>query len=370
MNEHFFNLNDPHYLQWLWLLLPLAALFAWDLRRRGRVLQLFIERSLLDEVSPRRSLYRPIWKFAILAAGLAILILALARPRWDPREVELARQGQSILFCIDVSNSMRARDVDPSRLQAAKASVRSLVNRMPAGNQVGILAYAGDAELKCPLTPNYTHFLSVLERLDFNDVDVGGSNLGDAIYKATHTVFGLGEKAAKLKKQSPETQPAAGQTVLQEERQPEETHYVMIVLTDGENHEGHAREMAREAHRLGVGLYIIGLGSADGAPIPIEINGTETTLKYKGQEVITRLEDSTLRNILESIPSRAGYLSAGTANVDLLDIYNRVISQQGKQEKKYRYTIWQEKFQLFVGIGMALIVCASLMSEQRPKTKA
>ncbi len=365
MTGDFFNLHSPKVLQWLWLLLPLAVLFAYDLRRRQRVLRVFVEQSLLDDVSPRRSVGRPIVKFAILLAGLAILVLALARPRWDPREIELAQQGQNILFCLDVSNSMRARDVDPSRLEAGKAAIRSLVNVLPAGNQVGLLAYAGTSELKCPLTPNYTHFLSVLERVEYNSVDQGGTNLGDAIDKATRQVFGLREPAGK--RGTDEKQPAAGQTVMQDERQePQDSHNVLIILTDGESHEGFAKEMAIDAHRRGVGIYIIGLGTTAGAPIPIEVDGQMTTLKHKGQEVITKLEDDTLRKILESIPSRSGYVASGSANVDLVDIYRRIIAQQGTKEKKFRYTIWQEKFQLFVGLGMALVILSTLISEQRP----
>lgn len=371
MNEQFFNLGNPRALQLLWLLVPLAALFAYDLRRRHRVLRLFVARSLLDDVSPRRSIRRPIVKFAVLLAGLAVLVFALARPRWDPKEIELEQQGQNLLFVLDVSNSMRARDVDPSRLEAAKAAIRTLVNALPAGNQVGLLAYAGSAELKCPITPNYTHFLSVLERTTYNAVDVGGSNLGDAIDKATREVFGLSEAPSAAKSDAGPKKPAAGETVMKgEAAAPKETPNVLIILTDGENHEGYAKEMAEKAHRLGVAIYIIGLGSTAGAPIPIEADGKMTTLKYKGQEVITKLDDASLRRIVESIPSRSGYLPAGTSNVDLVDIYNRVISKQGAERKRLRYTVWQEKFQLFVGLGMVLIVLSALISEQRPAPKA
>jgi len=371
VNEQFFNLGNPRALQLLWLLVPLVALFAYDLRRRQRVLRLFVARSLLDDVSPRRSIRRPIVKFAVLLAGLAVLVFSLARPRWDPKEIELEQQGQNLLFVLDVSNSMRARDVDPSRLEAAKAAIRTLVNALPAGNQVGLLAYAGSAELKCPITPNYTHFLSVLERTTYNTVDVGGSNLGDAIDKATREVFGLSEAASAAKNDAVRKKPAVGETVMKgEAAAPKETPNVLIILTDGENHEGYAKEMAEKAHRLGVAIYIIGLGSTAGAPIPIEVDGKMTTLKFKGQEVITKLDDASLRRIVESIPSRSGYLPAGTSNVDLVDIYNRVISKQGMERKRLRYTVWQEKFQLFVGLGMVLIVLSTLISEQRAAPKA
>lgn len=371
MNGQFVNLGNPRALQLLWLLVPLAALFAYDLRRRQRVLRLFVARSLLDDVSPRRSIRRPIVKFTVLLAGLAVLIFALARPRWDPKEIELEQQGQNLLFVLDVSNSMRARDVDPSRLEAAKAAIRTLVNALPAGNQVGLLAYAGSAELKCPITPNYTHFLSVLERTTYNTVDVGGSNLGDAIDKATREVFGLSEAPTTAKSDAGRKKPAVGETVMKgEAAAPKETPNVLIILTDGENHEGYAKEMAEKAHRLGVAIYIIGLGSTAGAPIPIEVDGKMTTLKFKGQEVITKLDDASLRRIVESIPSRSGYLPAGTSNVDLVDIYNRVISKQGAERKRLRYTVWQEKFQLFVGLGMVLIVLSTFISEQRAAPKA
>lgn len=372
MSPEFFNLNNPEALPWLGALLPLAILFALDLRRRRRVLRLFVSRSLLDDVSPRRSISRPMVRFAIFLCGVAVLVFALARPRWAPEEIEFEQQGQDILFLLDVSNSMRARDVDPSRLEAAKAAIGSLVAQLPAGNQVGLLAYAGDAELKCPLTSNYTHFQSVLQGVAYNSVDVGGSNLGDAIYQGTHEVFGLSmDGSGQRGGETRDSPPAVGETVMQDEGGPDEdSPYALIVLTDGESHEGHAREMAREAHRLGVGIYLIGFGSREGAPIPIEVNGRADTLKYKGAEVLTRLDDESLRQVIEDLPSRRGYLAAGTANVDLADVYDRVISKQGSQKKQLRFTVWQEKFQLFVGLGMALVILSWLISEQRPRGRS
>ena len=368
VSPEFFNLSNPQALQWLWVLLPLAILFTLDLRRRHRVLRLFVSRSLLDDVSPRRSLSRPIVRFCVFLVGAAALVFALARPQWAPKELELEQQGQNILFLLDVSNSMRAQDVDPSRLEAAKAAIGSLVAQLPAGNQIGLLAYAGDAELKCPLTPNYTHFQSVLQRVSYNSVDVGGSNLGDAIYKATHDVFGLSMDASGQRGSGEQNgEPAVGDTVMKDEGQrDEDSPNVLIVLSDGESHEGHAREMALEAHRLGVGIYLIGFGSEDGAPIPIEIDGRVEMLRYKGTEVITRLDDESLRQVIEDLPSRRGYLAAGIANVDLADVYDRVISKQGTEKKQLRFTVWQEKFQLFAGLGMALVIISWLISEQRP----
>jgi Ca-activated chloride channel homolog len=378
VTSSFLNLGHPEALQWLWLLAALAALFVLDLRRRNRVLRLFVASSLLDDVAPRRSVARPVVKFVLWSVGLAALVMGLARPRWDPRQIELQQRGQNLLFCVDVSNSMRARDVDPSRLEAAKSSIRSLVESLPAGHQVGLMAYAGDAGLKCPLTPNYRHMLTVLDGLTYNSVDVGGSNLGDAIYKATHEVFGLNAPVAttgatpKGRQQGatrPATRPAANTVIRAEQPEEDRNANVLVILTDGESHEGHAREMAEEAHQLGVGIYIIGLGTAAGAPIPVEVDGQMTTLKYKGQEVITRFDDASLRGIVSGLADRCGYLPAGRSSVDLTDVYKQVISQQAAAKKKLSYTVWDEKFQLFVGIGLAMVVLATLISDQRPAGK-
>ncbi len=364
METQFFNLNHPEMLQWLWALAIPIVLLAIDLRRRQKAVALFVSKSLLNDVCPRRSVWRPIVRLVVLLCGLACLIVAAAQPRWDPKQIEMPQQGQNLLFCLDVSNSMRARDVDPSRLEAAKAAIRSLVMRLPAGNQVGLLAYAGKSELKCPLTPNYSHFLSVLQSVTFNSVDEGGTNLGDAIHAALRNVFGLDPDQAASDQRATATQPS---TQLKAE-QPEGLRNadVLVVLTDGENHEGHAKDMAALAHRLGVGVYVIGLGTAAGAPIPIEINGKMTTLRFKDQEVITKFDDASLRSVVADLPDRCGYLAAGASNVDLVDIYNNVIAKQDKRTKDIRVTVWQEKFQLFVGMGLALVVLSTLISEQRP----
>lgn len=368
METQFFNLNHPEMLQWLWALAIPAMLFGLDLRRRQKATALFVSRSLLNEVCPRRSFWRPIVRFAVLLCGLACLIVAAAQPRWDPTQIEMQQQGQNLLFCLDVSNSMRARDVDPSRLEAAKAAIRSLVMRLPAGNQVGLLAYAGTSELKCPLTPNYSHFLSVLSQVTFNSVDEGGTNLGDAIHSALRNVFGLDPDQAAGETKAPATQPSTPLKAEQPEGQ--RNADILIVLTDGENHEGHAKDMAELAHRLGVGVYIIGLGTAAGAPIPIEVDGKMTTLKFKDQEVITKFDDASLRSVVADLPDRCGYLAAGASNVDLVDIYNNVIAKQDKRTKDICITVWQEKFQLFVGMGLVLVAFSTLISEQRPAPRA
>lgn len=371
MPTDFFNLGNPAALRWLWLLVPLAVLFGLDLHRRARVLRVFVERSLLDDVAPRRSVARPIVRFVLGSLGLAALVFGLARPRWDPQQIELEQRGQNILFCLDVSNSMRARDVDPSRLEAAKSAVRSLLEQLPAGHQVGLMAYAGEAELKCPLTPNYRHVLSVLDRVTFNSVDFGGTNLGDAIHQATHEVFGLKVRPVKPAGDKDDdgaatTQPADPTIIRAEQPEEERSANVLIILTDGESHEGHATEMAREAHALGVGVYIIGLGTAAGAPIPIEMDGQVTHLKYKGEEVITRFDDASLRAVIAGLPDRCGYLAAGSANIDLADVYNEKIAKQTATTRKLSQVVWDEKFQLFVGLGLVMVAAASLISEQRP----
>ena len=365
MPSEFFNLRHPQAFQWLWALVPLVALFAWDLRRRRRVLQLFVSRSLLDDVSPRRSLARPIARFGVLAAGLAVLVVALAQPRWDPEEVEVQEQGRNLLFCLDVSNSMRARDADPSRLDAAKAAVRQLVNALPAGDQVGLLVYAGSSVVKCPLTPNFTHFLTVLDRVSYDSATMGGTNLGFAIHRAVTEVFGRPPATTIV---GTTTRPAVGETVAEAETTEEApaVHDHLIVITDGESHEGHAKAMAENAARNNIGVLIIGVGSAEGATIPIERNGKEAPLRYKGQDVITRLDSKSLAAVVPQTGAGGAYMDAGTRVIDLRGVYASHIVPQGTRTAEHRQTIWQEKFQLFAGLGLVLLVISSLISEQQP----
>ena len=364
-----FNLGSPEALYLLLALVPLAVLLGWDLNRRQRVLRLFVSQSLLDDVSPRRSIARPIFKFAVLSVGLASLVFALARPRWNPHQIELERPGQNLLFCLDVSNSMRATDVDPSRFEAAKAAIRSMVDALPAGHQVGLLAYAGRAEVKCPLTPNYQHMLSVLDRVTYNSTTAGGSNLAAAVYMAAREVFGLDIDSHREQdeNQAETSEPADRTKIKKEQAEAVKNANVLIVLTDGESHEGHARKMVHDAYNLGAAIYIIGLGTEEGAPIPIEVNGKTTYAEYKDEQVITRFDDAALTHVIEGLPQeRCGYLRAGKENVDLLDVYNRVISEQVTSQRKLSLTVWQEKFQLFAGIGMVLVLLASVISGQRP----
>jgi hypothetical protein len=118
-----------------------------------------------------------------------------------------------------------------------------------------------------------------------------------------------------------------------------------------------------------VAIYIIGLGTKEGAPIPIEENGQIRHLQYQGRDVITRFDEDSLRKVVDALPSRAGFLPAGSATVDLVDVYERAISKQGRETKQIRFTVWQEKFQIFVGLGLAMVVLSTLISEQGPGRK-
>jgi Ca-activated chloride channel family protein len=146
----------------------------------------------------------------------------------------------------------------------------------------------------------------------------------------------------------------------------------MVIFTDGENHEGHAKEMAKLASQSNISVFIVGIGSEAGATIPIERDGTTTTLRFGDEEVITRLDSQTLASIVLDDTGgvrHGGYLPAKTAAVDLREIYDEKIAPMGKRASQRRRTVWQEKFQLFAGAGMLLLIVASLISEQQPRRR-
>jgi Ca-activated chloride channel family protein len=238
---------------------------------------------------------------------------------------------------------------------------------------VGLLVYAGDAVVKCPLTPNFSHFMSVLDVVAYDAVSVAGTNLGRAIDKAIHEVFGRSDVVADPEPESA-TQPAIGRTVMDDERtgEAEAIFDHMVIFTDGENHEGHAKEMAKLASQSNISVFIVGIGSEAGATIPIERDGTTTTLRFGDEEVITRLDSQTLASIVLDDTGgvrHGGYLPAKTAAVDLREIYDEKIAPMGKRASQRRRTVWQEKFQLFAGAGMLLLIVASLISEQQPRRR-
>lgn len=331
---HFHNLA---MLNWLWLV-PLAlALAVHAGRRRRAALALFIEAGILDRIKISVSPVRRRWKTALALAAVALTAVGLARPGWNPEAETIERRGRDVVFLLDVSRSMLAEDLAPNRLERAKLAIQDAVEGLQ-GDRVGLVVFAGNALVKCPLTHDYGFFKLMLEDVSTESISRGGTMIGDAIRKTLEEVFDEQFKQYKD----------------------------LILITDGEDHDSFPVEAAKAAGERGVRIIAIGLGDEnEGRRIPItDEQGRKTFVKYQGQEVWTRLDADTLRQMVNMTPG-GKYLNVATGAIDLGAVYRQLIASAEKKELESRTVKkYQERFQIFLFFAFALLLGEMMLSER------
>lgn len=233
-----FRFEDPIYL-WALLVIPvllLIRLAGW--RRRRSKLRKFGDPELVRQLMPNVSKFRPTVKFWLLLVAWALLVVMVARPQVGAEVQRDKRNGIEAIICLDISNSMLAQDVAPSRLDKSKLLVESLVDRF-TNDKIGLIVFAGDAYVQLPITSDYVSAKMFLQNIDPSLIQTQGTDIAQAINLGLHS-FTQADKIGRA----------------------------IIVITDGEDHEGGAVEAAAEARKKGVNVFILGVGDTKGAPIP------------------------------------------------------------------------------------------------------
>jgi Ca-activated chloride channel family protein len=331
------RLHSVEMLYLFWLLPLFLGLFLYNAGRRRQLLARLVHTGL----QPRLVSVNPVrrrWKASLLLAGFAMLVLGLSRPAWNLQQTKVARTGRDVIFVLDVSRSMLAEDLAPNRLQRAKLAISDVIAKLQ-GDRVGLVVFAGNAAVKCPPTLNYGFFKMMLNSITADSISRGGTMIGDAL-----------------------------RLVLDQMLDKQERKYRDIVLiTDGEDHESFPVEAAKEAAARGVRLLIIGLGDEkEGERIPFtDASGRRTFMQYQGREVWSRLDANTLREMVQAAPG-SRYLNVATGSIDLGEVYMQLIGSAEKKEfEEVTIERYDEKFQIFLGIGFLLLTIEALISERR-----
>lgn len=331
------HFQTPQMFHWLWLLPVLAGLWLWAGGRRRAALQRLIEAGLLSRIRVTVNRSRRRWKEGLLAGSVAFLVVALARPGWNPKPDTVQRRGRDVVFLVDVSKSMLAEDLVPNRLERAKLAILDTVERLQ-GDRVGLAVFAGTTVVKCPLTVDYGFFRMMLEEISPDSVSRGGTMIGDALRKVLSDVF---DNQAKQQRD-------------------------VILITDGEDHESFPETAAEKAGELGVRLIVIGLGDeTEGRRIPItDAEGRKSFLTYNGQEVWSKLDGATLRKMALTTPG-GKYLNVATGTIDLGAVYQDLIASAEKKDLEAQTVMrYDEKFQVFLLLALLLGVAERMISER------
>ncbi len=319
---------NPVVLNLLWLLIPFAVFLTWGLKRRRQKMSLFIEERLLPEIVEGWDNFRSNKRSNILIIlAIAFSILAMARPQWGFEWRKIKRQGLDIFVVVDVSKSMLTADVKPNRLQRTKLAVQDLIKELK-GDRIGLIAFAGDAFLVCPLTEDYSGFMLSLDDLGIDTVPRGGTNIGRAIEEA---IKGYKDTPAKYK--------------------------VVIVITDGENLEGDPIAVAKKAKKQGIKVYCIGVGTKEGelVQVPDGRGGMEFLKDNKGNFVKSRLNERLLERI--ALITGGVYVKSSGANFGLDLIYKKELSKLEKRDIESRLEKrYHERFQIPLAIALVLLV--------------
>ena len=330
---HFSRIELLH----LFWLVPALAIFAYITDRQSKK-ALGSMSTLSDKLSTSNWSRRRLKAFLFIAA-LLFIVVALIRPGWNPKPLMVHQEGRDVVFVVDVSRSMHARDLVPNRLERAKLVINDALSVLE-GDRVAVVAFAGSSTVVCPLTRDYGFFKWAIASLSPGSVDSGGTLIGDAIRKVAGDVFDPLEKRFKD----------------------------LILITDGEDQESFPVEAASIAGQQGVRIIAIGLGDEnEGSRIPITgPNGEKAFLKYKGEEVWSKLGGDLLRNIVY-VTEGGKYLSVGPGTtLDLGQIYESLIASAEKRELESTTMLkYDEKFQIFVALGLVFIICEALISERK-----
>lgn len=319
-----FEFAHSEYIWLMWLIPVMLVIFLFARHKRKSAIRKFGEPDLLESLMPLYSSRRPVLKFVLLLFTIVFVVLALAGPRFGSRLEEVRREGVEIIIALDVSNSMLAEDIRPNRLDRSKMAISGLTRNM-RNDRIGLIVFAGDAYVQVPITSDYSAVRMMLNNVTPGFVPVQGTAIGYAIELATRSF-------------SPES--AAGK--------------VLIIISDGEDHEDDPIGAAATAQEMGITIHTIGMGRPEGAPIPTEEGNTGFLTGPDGTTVITRLDEAMLKGIASAgngLFIRAAASSAG------LDIIMDEIDKMEKEEfEKMEYTEFEERFQYMAAIALFLLL--------------
>ncbi len=321
------TLQDPTWLQALWAA-PVALLIVLLASARAR-------RALRRFAPTFASFYRDrptlgaVLALVAIPVSLAMIALALTRPGWDPRPVPGIRAGRDVAFVVDVSKSMLAREGATSRLERADLAITDAL-AVARGDRVALIAFAGDAVVKAPLTTDYGFVRLTLAELAPDAVPRGGSAIASGIDSAMQVLSREG--AAE--------------------------HRDIILMTDGEDHDGTAVEAARRAGAAGIRLIIVGIGdSQSGSPVPTDSTAAARPMQYNGDPVISTMNPAALQEIAAAGAPGSTFIDAGVSNMAFDEVYARLVTASARGQVKSEATVrYREGFQIPLGCGLAALV--------------
>lgn len=327
-----FRFEEPNFLYLLFLVPLLLLGYLYSNFRKRRNLRIFGDPQLMAQLMPEVSKYRPDVKFALLLTAIAFFSLLLARPQFGSKLETVKRQGVEVMIALDISNSMLAQDVQPSRLEKAKRLISKLVDGME-NDKIGMVVFAGDAFTQLPITSDYISAKMFLSSINPSLIAKQGTAIGAAINLAARSFT---------------PQEGVGRSI--------------VLITDGENHEGGALEAAKAAAEKGIQVNVLGIGMPEGGPIPIE--GTNDFRRDReGNVVITRLNEEMCQQIAQA--GNGIYVRVDNSNSAQKAIEKEINKLAKSDIESKVYSEYNEQFQSVAWIIFLLLLVEMLILERK-----
>lgn len=327
--------------EWLLLLIVvpiIIALFILAIRWRKKAIDKFGESHMVFKLMPMASFRKLRLKLFLFCLSIIFIIIGLANPQIGSKMEEVKREGIDLMIAIDLSNSMLAEDLQPNRLMRAKQSISRLIDRLD-GDRIGLVVFAGDAYVQLPITTDYSAAKLFLSTINTNIVPTQGTAIGKAIELSINS-FDVSNDQNKA----------------------------IIIITDGENHEDDAIQKAKEAEDMGIFVHTIGMGSAEGGPIPIKNRYGNITSYQKdksGNTVITKLNEEMLKEIATN--GGGSYIRANSTQSSLDALFKEINKMEKKEIGSKVFTDYKDRFQWFLGIALLLLIIESLLRNTKNK---
>jgi len=321
---------------YLLYLIPLFILGYALLRHfRTKRIKALGDEALVKELMPSASSAKGWVRMAFFCLAFACIAIGLARPRTGAKLSERKTKGAEIIVALDVSNSMLAQDYSPNRLERAKLSIARLTDKLQE-DRIGLVIFAGTSFVQLPVTTDYVSATMFLGSIDTQSIPVQGTAIGDAIHLATKSFSAQSEKSR-----------------------------VIVVISDGENHEDDPVAAAKQAAELGIKVYTIGVGSTEGQPIPSPDGGLMKD--RNGDIVVTKLDEDTLRKVASA--GGGAYIHAGTEEFGLNPIIQDIRKMEDEEFGNVVFEEYDEQYMYFLGAALLLLVIEMLIGSRKPRRK-
>ncbi|MCA0933160.1 VWA domain-containing protein [Lutimonas saemankumensis] len=332
-----YQIEEPKYF-YLFIAVAILLLFymlswLWKVRKQKE----FASSSLLNRLSPEKSVFKPVLKMIFVLLGLSFLVIAMVNPKMGTQLKTVKRQGVDIVFALDVSKSMLAEDIAPNRLEKSKQIISKIIDKL-GSDRVGIIVYAGNAYPLLPITTDHGAAKMFLQNANPDIVSSQGTAINEAL-QLSKTFF------------DDDTQ----------------TNRFLFIISDGEDHEENSGKIAKEIVDLGIRTYTIGVGSNKGSPIPVKKNGKFQGYKKdkKDEVVITKLNVETLKDIASNGDGKYIYGNKTSKTIEYVE--ELLLKADKKEFESKQFSDYKDQFQWFVGFGLLLLVLDVFLLDKKTK---